>query len=530
MSEPGSRDIVDEIDALVDWQLSKYSDRSGYDHNVNQAKCPHEWCDADFHGLPITRRMHTMRLMGRVDPDYRYGEDTSPVLCPGSTFDGEFEPPAAAADDYLRVAHGLLDSMAAVAGLPPLSHHDLSSNERRLAAIDDSPGPRWWRCDDIRRRRIDLRDSDSYDTGWSDSPLAGLPFRRRDVLYIDGREIPLLVDRTVNMSARIGSSDNGARWMEVHCEERPPGDGWYLRDTSAILSLHELQQLQNLRVTVAVANEVAAEQPDVDVSHFECFRSQVREWRPELWVSSADILVCRVGRFRDLGQAATRFELRWQQPTSDTIEFRGGPAHGQTRHGIAIARFDEICVPQPVRLSFRDFDGPVTPTVDTVEYVRSGWNTVTNAWVFEPKDSHRNGGVPGWAVPTVGWTHGVCSYCEEHTRVNFHALCWRCQHELRAEWDTADDSVRHIIIASRAADARRYARRHSIMHPVVVDLDNPVPDAVLRGIGSLDGYRVHEIAGGLVPPHVLERLRMLAHLAGRPLESFYTTTTSEQAA
>ncbi|WP_306364826.1 hypothetical protein [Nocardia sp. CC227C] len=73
MSESGSRDIVDEIDALVDWQLTK--EPSGYDFSVNQAKCPHAWCDADFHGLPITTRMRLMRRSGRMDPEYRYAED-----------------------------------------------------------------------------------------------------------------------------------------------------------------------------------------------------------------------------------------------------------------------------------------------------------------------------------------------------------------------------------------------------------------------------------------------------------------------
>lgn len=73
--------------------MSNHANRSGYDWNVNQAKCPHEWCREDFHGLAITQRMWHMRRFGGVDPEYRYAEDDSPVLCPGSLYEGEFEPP-----------------------------------------------------------------------------------------------------------------------------------------------------------------------------------------------------------------------------------------------------------------------------------------------------------------------------------------------------------------------------------------------------------------------------------------------------
>lgn len=91
--------IIDEIDALVDEQLSGYSERSGYDYNVNQQKCWH--CGEDWHGLKITARMREMRdaflygcgcdlcqANGGVASDYRYSSDDSEVLCPGSDFIG----------------------------------------------------------------------------------------------------------------------------------------------------------------------------------------------------------------------------------------------------------------------------------------------------------------------------------------------------------------------------------------------------------------------------------------------------------
>ncbi|MCD2109328.1 hypothetical protein O4214_30150 [Rhodococcus erythropolis] len=79
-------DIIDEIDALVDEQLSGYSDRSGYDHNVNQDRCGH--CHREWHGLKITERMESMAMQVAYDEDYRYADDDSDVLCPGSSFIG----------------------------------------------------------------------------------------------------------------------------------------------------------------------------------------------------------------------------------------------------------------------------------------------------------------------------------------------------------------------------------------------------------------------------------------------------------
>ncbi|UJC77958.1 hypothetical protein D4768_09785 [Rhodococcus erythropolis] len=79
-------DIIDEIDALVDEQLSGYSERSGYDYNVNQDRCGH--CHREWHGLKITERMESMAALVAYDEDYRYADDDSDVLCPGSSFIG----------------------------------------------------------------------------------------------------------------------------------------------------------------------------------------------------------------------------------------------------------------------------------------------------------------------------------------------------------------------------------------------------------------------------------------------------------
>lgn len=55
-------------------------------------KCPHAWCYTEWHGLAVTMRLWAMRQRGVIDPDYRYRDDDSEVLCPGSLFVGEFSP------------------------------------------------------------------------------------------------------------------------------------------------------------------------------------------------------------------------------------------------------------------------------------------------------------------------------------------------------------------------------------------------------------------------------------------------------
>ncbi len=109
-------DIVDEIDRVVADQLQQTP--SGYDHNLNQDYCPHSWRSEQWHGLAITTRMREMRDMHhstiayyedaeRVSPEvaaaleaYRYNEDESEVICPGSGFTGEFTPPSRASAVY----------------------------------------------------------------------------------------------------------------------------------------------------------------------------------------------------------------------------------------------------------------------------------------------------------------------------------------------------------------------------------------------------------------------------------------------
>lgn len=80
-------DIIDAIDALVEEQMAGGEPIGGYDYNdPNYPQCPH--CGDDWHGLKITRRMRDMRWDGAFDENYRYADDDSEVLCPGSDFIG----------------------------------------------------------------------------------------------------------------------------------------------------------------------------------------------------------------------------------------------------------------------------------------------------------------------------------------------------------------------------------------------------------------------------------------------------------
>lgn len=76
----------DEITDLVDEQLARYDQRTGYDYSVGQPRCGH--CGGDEHHLAITERIEEMRDWGLYDETYRYDEDTSRIVCPGTQVPG----------------------------------------------------------------------------------------------------------------------------------------------------------------------------------------------------------------------------------------------------------------------------------------------------------------------------------------------------------------------------------------------------------------------------------------------------------
>ncbi|QFG09702.1 hypothetical protein PBI_PIPP_78 [Gordonia phage Pipp] len=97
------RDIVDDIDALIDEQLAAGETGQAQRAATADRRCGH--CGRAWHGLAITTRMEKMRrdylnrvmmsrLLGEeyeyaesaILGDYRYADDDSTVLCPGSEF------------------------------------------------------------------------------------------------------------------------------------------------------------------------------------------------------------------------------------------------------------------------------------------------------------------------------------------------------------------------------------------------------------------------------------------------------------
>lgn len=88
--------LADALETEVYEQVRAGEPETGYEYgDPTFPDCPHWWCGEKWHGLAITRRMRQMRARGEIDVDYRYVDDDSEVLCPGSLFEGEFEPPCA---------------------------------------------------------------------------------------------------------------------------------------------------------------------------------------------------------------------------------------------------------------------------------------------------------------------------------------------------------------------------------------------------------------------------------------------------
>lgn len=162
--------VLDEIDALVDEQLQQT--RSGYDHNINQHRC--RICGGDTHTLPITERMQQMRRLhwltvgyyegeARVSQRvvdelnaYRYDEDDSRIVCPGSDFIGPMPapliPPGLSLHDMLHQAIQMSgDLIATVLHAPPddpLDASDWLGTRHEQPPVE--PGPprvRLWDAD-----------------------------------------------------------------------------------------------------------------------------------------------------------------------------------------------------------------------------------------------------------------------------------------------------------------------------------------------------------------------------------------------
>lgn len=107
-----TRSLLDRIDALVDEQLDGGEPETGYDFDdPDFPGCPH--CNRDWHGLAITERIERMRQYGTFDVNYKYAEDDSPVLCPGSDFIGPWATPHQIDQMRLRRRRGMTVTLSA---------------------------------------------------------------------------------------------------------------------------------------------------------------------------------------------------------------------------------------------------------------------------------------------------------------------------------------------------------------------------------------------------------------------------------
>ncbi|MBF6326482.1 hypothetical protein IU451_28700 [Nocardia cyriacigeorgica] len=259
----GDRDIVDEIDALVDWQLDQYERRSGYDFNVNQAECPHSWCGEDWHSLPIKQRMREIRRLwqrtvvyygdqqrvpehvtAELDA-YRYDQDDSAIICPGSAFEGEFEPPAptpiawdAALDPILRAQRMLgemQDLVIRISGVPPvwdipddpLVDQEPGQGLWQTSTItwDDAWVPAcWWRRDGVREFEIRPRARPEQEIAASLNRAEGSV--EAPTVIVDGVEIATVRDSERDAAFIVHAApDSDDSWVEVFTRGCP-GPGW----------------------------------------------------------------------------------------------------------------------------------------------------------------------------------------------------------------------------------------------------------------------------------------------------------------
>ncbi|MFD6400730.1 hypothetical protein [Nocardia sp. NPDC060249] len=382
------RDIVDAIDELVDWQMSNHANRSGYDHNVNQATCPHTWCDADWHGLAITLRMHAMRSRGRVDPDYRYDQDDSEVLCPGSGFVGEFTPPVnrpkpgppqqmPTINELLMAAYSMFGDLAMIGGLPDVWNvpDDPMNSDAWLA-----DAPRWWRCDDttgVRANVVDLMRNDFEDFHAPDR--VGF-WNHRWVLVTDREEIELYADRENPNPWNRGVTPGGRPWLEIYTSTPPSAGVW--RPVHGVVDLADITALQNLRCTTQVGGGIWV-RSDIVARQLQAeLQRAAREHLPGTVIHLPEMVVSS-GSPTPSEAMADRYPVTAQwvpQPVGGVLE--GGHAHGRPVE-TNVERVETVA---PAMFSLVDWRDP-RPTVDLmrVTYERAAYDTVTRRWVYRPR-------------------------------------------------------------------------------------------------------------------------------------------------
>jgi hypothetical protein len=334
------RDIVDDIDRLVDEQIRQ--EASGYDHNINQAKCPQPYCDADWHGLPVKQRMRRMRDRGHVDPTYVYADDDSPIICPGSLFEGEFTPPER--PDQAKLSKG--EWVIPAGGV--VRFYSASSNGwRELGTI--APGA-----------------------------LRFTPDTVSDEVAAWGNAAPIRTDVQRTMSVEFTVTNPGLRDS--------------LLGRSPIIDMDTVYELRRLYASAPLDASLAEEWNDaaerMERSIVERVIHEAGQRFPGVSISPEDV---HIERAPDPAAHCTLFRGCWQ-PHSNEAELRGGPSHGQTyTFGESDRYRDVIYTMRPYIPRFADFDNSntVANIPAPIEYRCSGWNTETRRWVYSTDSDWR---------------------------------------------------------------------------------------------------------------------------------------------
>lgn len=387
----------DAIDDLVDVQLRQTP--SGYDYNLNQPKCPHPWCDADFHGLPITQKMRWMRSWGGVEPGYVYEDDDSPVICPGSAFEGEFAPPTSSGrgvpDMASALAASIDEALAAntIAGLFGYVPQQTAPRrgQRLICGQLDS-----WNLIAARIVCVDTAPSWPGEGGL----ISPAPQPRPDApsWWINPDVDPLMLmasgDTTLHLlreplsSARAAydlprRSDGGPSWRWVESEQ-PGRRGLVVWNRGSLPSpfgtwepLHltltedQVTELAGRRAHFAVTVEVLSDRGFRDhvqeqVAHG--FRHNLRCGLPHCgeWMHDNDITITSVeDRMRDV----VEYEARWQPSTNQAVLI-DGPSAGM------LVRYDGV------KSVIEVGDG-----TESALYKRDGFDTEARRWRFRHHDA-----------------------------------------------------------------------------------------------------------------------------------------------
>lgn len=494
------RNIVDEIDLLVDEQMANYSQRSGYDRNVNQPKCPHEWCTEEFHGLAITSNMAQMRRRGMLDPEYRYADDNSVTICPGSTFVGEFTPPIN--DERLvQAARDItFGQISALMGIPNIGDGGWEDVHFQFPRLQP-----WQRSQSAALYELGMRTPEP-------DPIIDMDtVRELQGLHLTAN---LPEDHLNHADLR----DYLAAEFEHHARTRHPG---IINVNGADLRIRHGEP-DHRRMTTEV--EVTW-WPETNAAELQGGPSHGRTH-----TFAAD------DRYRDVIYTPPPASLSYADYATCSpitrilapIEYRRAGWNTATRRWVYRCVEPEPSQPPPPRdrstVHFASVGTPLPVSLDPMD--TPGWQalgTIEPGSIQFTPDSAADD-VEAWGTREPWRTMVSRAFSVDLQVDSVDVAAWQRAHDA---WIAVHEHARQrdMVVAPTRAIGRDYAREHGLRGALIISRESQ-----LRGL-TLDGYRLHVVGrecGQPLRPEMLDALRVRA--SGRPLESFYANTTGEQAA